>query len=57
MPMADYLPSDLIFAADQALYQAKDRGRNQARAIYVMPPPHSNCALSESSFRSLRPQA
>ncbi|WOD39064.1 PleD family two-component system response regulator [Nodosilinea sp. E11] len=38
IPMPDYLPSDLVFTADQALYQAKNRGRNQFRAIYVMPP-------------------
>ncbi|PZU96843.1 MAG: diguanylate cyclase response regulator [Leptolyngbya sp.] len=38
LPRADYLPSDLVFTADQALYQAKAQGRNQYQAIYVMPP-------------------
>jgi diguanylate cyclase (GGDEF)-like protein len=38
LPRADYLPSDLVLIADQALYQAKAHGRNQSKAIYIMPP-------------------
>lgn len=38
VPMVDYLPSNLVFIADQSLYQAKAKGRNQAQANLVMPP-------------------
>jgi diguanylate cyclase (GGDEF)-like protein len=56
-PMADYLPSDLVFTADQALYQAKAQGRNQYQAISVMPPPEQSinpgATSATSSLRSL----
>ncbi|PZV06974.1 MAG: diguanylate cyclase response regulator [Leptolyngbya sp.] len=36
-PLASYLPSDLVSTADQALYQAKNDGRNQFHAFAAMP--------------------
>ncbi|WP_017296957.1 response regulator [Nodosilinea nodulosa] len=40
VPQLSYLPSDLVVTADQALYQAKAQGRNQAKATrMVLPPP------------------
>ncbi len=57
LPMADYLPSDLVFTADQALYKAKAQGRNQCQAIYVMPPPEQSinpgATSATPSLRSL----
>ncbi|MBD2232838.1 response regulator [Phormidium tenue] len=62
LPMADYLPSDLVFTADQALYQAKAQGRNQYQAIYVMPPSpgqsaDAGAARATPTLRSLLPEA
>ncbi|MEA5448729.1 PleD family two-component system response regulator [Leptolyngbya sp. CCNP1308] len=62
LPMADYLPSDLVFTADQALYQAKAQGRNQYQAIYVMPPAAKQsmppgAASAMPILRSLWPEA
>ncbi|MFQ4137359.1 diguanylate cyclase domain-containing protein [Nodosilinea sp. PGN35] len=62
LPRADYLPSDLVFTADQALYQAKAQGRNQYQAIYVMPPsPRQACDAGAMSaapiLGSLWPEA
>lgn len=37
MPTLDCLPSDLVFIADQSLYQAKAKGRNQAQANLMRP--------------------
>ncbi|PSR16574.1 diguanylate cyclase response regulator [filamentous cyanobacterium CCP3] len=37
VPTPDYLPFDLVFTADQALYEAKASGRNQAQTNLVIP--------------------
>lgn len=62
LPRADYLPSDLVFTADQALYQAKAHGRNQCQAIYVMSPSpeqsfNAGAISAIPTLRSLWPEA